>query len=131
MRIHKPTAIIVDEDLDLASLVTTVLNENGFTATQLADPALLPKLVERLNPDVVLIDIKGYSDDKARDAVAWLDQHRDHIPVVMFTTSAEMARSVGVTPGGKKFVKALLKPFSQDELIRTLRQAIARQAPSP
>lgn len=131
MRAHKPSAIIVDEDLDLATLVTGILNDDGFVATLLTDPSALRALVELLEPDVILIDIKGYGDDEARKAIAWLHQRANPIPVVMCTTSEEMVRSVGVTPGGKKFVAAVLKPFNVGELVDKLREVVAERAPLP
>lgn len=128
---HKPTALIVDPDLDIATMTAAILNDDGFVATILTDLATLLDVVARLEPDVVLIDIKGYADDQARDAISWLSNRPVPIPVVMFTTSEEMAKTVGVTPVGKKFVAVLRKPFELSQLLDTLHQAIAGQGPLP
>lgn len=131
MREHKPSALVVDPDLDMATLATAILNDSGFLATILTDIGDFYDVVERLEPDVVLIDIKGYADQAARDAVEWLQSRPNPIPIVMFTTSPQMADTVGITPAGQKFVDFVSKPFDLQDLIATLQRAVAGRAPMP
>lgn len=131
MRVLKPSALVVDEDLDIATLVAGILNDEGFIATIVTDISALYQVVERLEPDVVLLDIKGYADKAAWDAAVWLHQRPRPIPVIMFTTAEQLAEQVGVTPAGKAFVSMVPKPFDLQQLIDKVTEAFAGRAPLP
>src|SRR5688572_20849703 len=87
----RATVLLVDNNEEIASLVTEVLREEGFNASCLADVQLdaVQHEVERLAPDVVLLDGGGSAGyGPSWSIAAWLHERHAPIPVIMFTAHA-------------------------------------------
>ncbi|MBI2953529.1 MAG: response regulator transcription factor [Chloroflexi bacterium] len=129
MQIHRPSVLVVDDDFDICALVTAILSDEGFLVTSTHDLTALPEMAERLQPDVVLLEVKGYADQAAWDAAYWLHQRANPIPIIMFTTHPHLADVIGVTPSGEMFITVIQKPFELQELIAKVKAAAAGRPP--
>ena len=112
----RPRVVVVEDDRDVATLVTEVLNDEGFDAVT-ADHRATPAEVNRLRPRVVIIDLfLGHVG--AHEFVAALrGSGALRVPVVLMSAAQdveEQARALGASA-------FLNKPFDIDELVRTCR----------
>lgn len=115
-RSARPRIVVVEDDHDVATLVTEVLNDEGFEAVT-ADHRASAAEVTRMRPRVVIIDL-FLGHVRAGEFLAAL-RHGDasHVPVVLMSAAQDVeaqARSLGANA-------FLPKPFDIDALIRTCR----------
>lgn len=127
------SVLIVDDNQDITQIVDEVLSEEGFVISKLADahPAVIQAEVERLEPDVVLLDggdATGYGSSWMN--AAWMCGRSRPIPVIMFTAhTAELAEAqMGVSERSKEaaFVGFLPKPF--DLRVETVARVVEHPA---
>jgi two-component system, NtrC family, nitrogen regulation response regulator NtrX len=125
------SVLIVDDDEDVSALVAEVLREEGFAVTAVSDarPASIWKMVDRVEPDVVLLDggdAAGYGE--SWDSAARLSERSRPLAVIMFTAHArDLAEAeLGETFRSQKaaFVGLIPKPFDLDVLVDVVRHAV-------
>ncbi len=125
------SVLIIDHNECVSELVAQVLCEEGFLASRLVDvqPGAIQAEVERLEPDVVLLDGSdrvgyGFSWSNA----AWLRERSRPIDVIMFTAHArELAEAqMGISERSKKaaFAGFLPKPFDLQVLVETVARVV-------
>ena len=117
--------LIVEDDPDIALLVTRYLTKAGFTTEHVASGrAALTSVAARI-PDAVVLDLMLPQVDgleicriaRANDATAG-------IPIIMLTARAEESdRIVGLELGADDY---LAKPFSPNELVARVRALLRR-----
>lgn len=109
--------LIVDDDYDCRSLVSTVLNSNGFHVEQCADGTEALEKVKSYIPDLIVLDImmpglSGY------DVVVHLKQRPEtqNIPIIMLTAKSDPE---DMLTGYKDFAidYYIPKPFTSKQLI--------------
>jgi two-component system cell cycle response regulator DivK len=113
--------IIFDDDEDILSICTFILEEAGWQVFSFADCVNVTDHVAAIVPDVILMDnwipeeggIVATQQLKANAALR-------HIPVVYFSANSEIER-LAETAGADMF---LAKPFDLDILKETLWKAI-------
>ena len=129
------SVLIVDDDQDVSKIVAEVLSEEGFQISVLRDsqPAVIHAAIERLEPDVVLLDGGdggGYGDSWVN--AAWMRERSRPIPVIMFTAhTRELAEAqLGVSERSKSaaFVGFLPKPFDLRILVETVARVVEEPA---
>jgi DNA-binding NtrC family response regulator len=125
------SVLIVDDDEQIAGLVTEVLTEEGFTVSGLVDAhtAAIRDEVARLEPDVVLLDGgDGAGYGQSWKSAAWLHERGRPIDVIMFTAHArELAEGrLGESERSQRaaFAGFILKPFDVQALIDTVGHAV-------
>ncbi|MBW2459966.1 MAG: response regulator [Deltaproteobacteria bacterium] len=122
----KKTILVVDDEPDIVTFISTVLEDGGYATQTAKDGVEALKLVQEGRPDLISLDItmpeksgvRFYRDIKEND------EYKD-IPVVMVT---------GVTGEFKKFISTrkqvpppegyLSKPVTKDELLSVVRKLI-------
>ena len=115
--------LIVDDDDDLRGVLGRGLREEGFRVETVADGTDLLERVERIVPDVIVIDI-GLPDRDGRDLCQALRARGIQTPVLFLTArDALVDRVAGFDAGGDDYVT---KPFALVELAARL-QALARR----
>ena len=132
----RPSVLCVDDDRDVGEVVAAILEDEGYAVSSLYDfteDALL-RTIGRLEPDVILLDSApdgGY--DESWELAANVHQRSRPVPVVMFTAHS---RDVAEAEEGSShrtheaaFAGVLSKPFSLDELVETVGQAVGRSEP--
>jgi two-component system, OmpR family, response regulator len=118
---HK--VLIVEDDADLREVLARGLREEGFRVETVANGGDALERVERVAPDVLVIDI-GLPDTDGRDLCQALRARGVQTPVLFLTArDALVDRVAGFDAGGDDYVS---KPFALVEVVARL-QALARR----
>lgn len=120
----RQTILLVDDDPSIASLVGEILEEEGYAVTSVATGAEAEQAVDRLKPDLVILDIMLPDADGlmlcARLLARW------PAPIIMLSGSVrESDRILSLRLGADDFIA---KPFDTLELVARV-QAVLRRAP--
>lgn len=122
---QKPHILIVDDDPDFAALITTLLRQDQMNATTLADPALMFATLDRVRPELVLLDVvmpgmNGFDLCRIiRTSPRWQD-----LPVLFLTSKTEVDHRVAAfQAGGDDY---LAKPVVPEELLARIRVRLDR-----
>jgi two-component system response regulator MprA len=118
-----PHVVVLEDDLELRSLVTRGLREEGFRVTSAGSAAELLGLFEDRAPDVMVVDI-GLPDADGRDVVQALRAEGLTTPVIFLTARDALTdRLSGFAAGGDDY---LTKPFAFAELVARLHALVKR-----
>ena len=116
------TALLVEDDLRLARLVTEYLTRNEVAVTHVADGAQGFDEAVRFRYDVVLLDLMLPGRDGLSICRALRD--RSDVPIIMLTARGEETdRVLGLELGADDY---LAKPFSPRELLARMRAQVRR-----
>jgi two-component system, OmpR family, response regulator RegX3 len=119
--------LFVEDEAAIFEPFTKALRRNGFepAVAQTASEAL--ELAERIDPDLVLLDL-NLPDGDGADVCRTLRKSSD-VPIVMVTArGTEMDRVLGLELGADDYV---VKPFSSRELISRIRAVLRRAKGTP
>jgi CheY-like chemotaxis protein len=129
---HRPNVVlIVDDDQDIAEIVSALLTDEGFQVSVLhaMTTEAIRIAVNQLEPDCVLLDGElptGYG--QSWEEAAWLTQRTRKVPVIMFSASVAEANEVqeGVTTRvhAAGFSGVIRKPFDLDAFVETVHRAV-------
>jgi len=87
--------LVVDDDIDILTLVKMTLTMNGFNTEVLSHWEGIDNLIEKFNPDLILLDVSLGGAD-GREICRRLKSQDDtrHIPVILFSANIEMEKSI-------------------------------------
>lgn len=124
---EKRTVLVVDDEEYIRDLVRTALSFSGFDVAVAADGVGALNDIQRLRPDIVILDVNMPGFD-GFEVVRRLRDAGDPTPVIFLTArdSAEDKLS-GFTKGGDDYVT---KPFSLEELVARVEAVLRRTAPA-
>jgi two-component system response regulator MprA len=118
-----PYVVVLEDDVELRSLVTRGLREEGFRVTSAGSAAELLGLFEGRPPDAIVVDI-GLPDADGRDVVQALRARGLTTPVIFLTARDALTdRLSGFAAGGDDY---LTKPFAFAELVARLHALVKR-----
>ena len=118
-----PYVVVLEDDLELRSLVTRGLKEEGFRVTGAACAAEALELLGGQQPDALIVDI-GLPDADGRDVVQALRAEGETAPVLFLTARGALPdRLSGFAVGGDDY---LTKPFAFAELVARLHALVKR-----
>ncbi|HEX5821959.1 MAG TPA: response regulator transcription factor [Solirubrobacterales bacterium] len=121
--------LVVDDELNIAELVSTALRYDGFEVATATSGAEAIKRSRKYRPhllvlDVMLPDIDGYEVARRLGAVS---EHK--LPIVFLTAKDTTEDKIrGLTHGGDDY---MTKPFSVEELIARVRTILRRVGDVP
>ena len=119
--------MVVDDDLEIRSLLRDYLQKNGYRVTAAGDGKGMWQAFEAAQPDIVVLDVMLPGDDGltlCRDLRA-----RSQIPIIMLTARGEETdRIVGLEMGADDY---LPKPFSPRELLARIKSVLRRTRSLP
>lgn len=122
--------LIVDDDAEIRSLLTTYLEKNGLTVTAVADGKGMWQALAAGSIDLIVLDLMLPGDDGltlCRNLRVRTDT--PDIPVIMLTARSEEAdRVVGLEMGADDY---LAKPFSARELLARIKVILRRARSLP
>ncbi len=125
------TILVVEDERDIADLVSFNLTQAGFEVWRAGTGLEALEAVNRRSPDLVVLDIMlPEMDGKEVCRRLKQDDKTRHIPVLMLTALAEETdRIVGFEIGADDY---LTKPFSPRELVLRVKAILRRtQEPAP
>ncbi|MGK7912683.1 MAG: response regulator [Synechococcus sp.] len=115
--------LIVDDDVDLAALVSLEASKWGIQTYTADSIAVARQAIAQQPPDVVLLDL-GFPDsaDSGFTLLEELATHNTNIPVVVFTASEDFATRVKVARlGGQAFLQ---KPVLPRQVLEAISQIL-------
>jgi DNA-binding response OmpR family regulator len=117
--------LFVEDEDAISEPFSKALQREGFDPVVARTAADALDLAERVEPDLVLLDLT-LPDGDGRDVCRALRQRSD-VPIVMLTArGSEMDRVVGLEMGADDYV---VKPFSGAEVISRIRAVLRRSRP--
>ena len=120
--------LVVEDEAAIAELITLNLRHAGFEVVVAPDGEAAQNEVDRVLPDLVLLDWMLPGASGLSLAKRWRGQQRTKdLPVIMLTARAEETDKVaGLDAGADDY---LTKPFSTQELMARVRAVLRRKAP--
>ena len=121
-----PDVLVVDDDPHLREVVSYALQRAGFSVRSVRDGREALAEVDRLPPDLVVLDVMMPELDGLE--VCKRLRARGRLPIVFLSSrDEEVDRILGLELGGDDYVT---KPFSTRELVARVRAVLRRAAPS-
>ena len=120
--------LVVEDESAIAELVAINLRHGGFEVILAADAEQAQAEVDRVVPDLVILDWMLPGQTGLQLARRWRSQARTKaLPVIMLTARALDADKVaGLDAGADDY---LTKPFSTTELMAQIRAVLRRKSP--
>lgn len=120
--------LVVEDEAAIAELIALNLRHAGFEVVVAPDGEAAQNEVDRVLPDLVLLDWMLPGASGLNLAKRWRGQQRTKdLPVIMLTARAEETDKVaGLDAGADDY---LTKPFSTQELMARVRAVLRRKAP--
>ena len=114
-----PTILVIDDDPSIRSLLTDVLEVEGFDVRTAEDGFAGLRQIAAERPDCVVLDVMmpGMDGHAVLQRIRAADGGPD-LPVVMLTAAADDAQAWQAWTEGVDYF--LAKPFEPDELLRYL-----------
>jgi DNA-binding response OmpR family regulator len=119
--------LVVDDDPSIREMLAEYLGSHGFSVSSAPDGEAMRAEIERVAPDVVLLDLRLPREDGLTLA-RYLREHYD-IGIIMVTGSGEVVdRIVGLEVGADDYVT---KPFDPRELLARVKSVMRRMQARP
>jgi len=114
--------MVVDDDHEMLKLLNRALELEGFNTIVISDGDSALTLLDKFNPDLVILDIAM----PGLDGFQTLDLIREHsnIPVIMLTAMSEVTKlQRALSLGADDYIH---KPFSTRSLVARIRAKLRR-----
>jgi two-component system, OmpR family, phosphate regulon response regulator PhoB len=120
--------LVVEDESAIAELVMLNLRHSGYDVVLAATADEAQAAVDRVLPDLVLLDWMLPGQSGLQLAKRWRSQARTReLPIIMLTARNEEADKIsGLDAGADDY---LTKPFSPKELLARIRAVLRRKAP--
>ncbi len=115
--------LIVDDELDIRSLLSLILNDEGFSAVQAANAEQARDIVSKRLPSCAILDIwMRDSDMDGLELLSWCKSIYPNMPILMISGHGTISTAVeAIRNGAYDFIE---KPFKAERLILTVRRAL-------
>jgi two-component system phosphate regulon response regulator PhoB len=122
------SVLLVEDESAIAELIAINLRHAGFDVAVAADAEQAQAAVDRVLPDLVLLDWMLPGQSGVQLARRWrADARTRELPLIMLTARAEESDKItGLDAGADDY---LTKPFSTKELLARIRAVLRRKAP--
>jgi two-component system phosphate regulon response regulator PhoB len=120
--------LVVEDESAIAELISINLRHAGFEVTMAASADQAQLEIDRVLPDLVILDWMLPGQSGLSLAKRWRGETRTReLPIIMLTARADEADKVsGLDAGADDY---LTKPFSTHELMARIRAVLRRKAP--
>ena len=120
--------LVVEDEAAIAELIAINLRHAGFEVTVAADADAAQRAVDRVLPDLVMLDWMLPGQSGVAMARRWRgDPRTRELPIIMLTARSDEADKItGLDAGADDY---LTKPFSVNELLARIRAVLRRKAP--
>lgn len=125
----KGKILVVDDNSGIRAALKLLLPMHFAEVELIPSPKEIISRMAEFRPDVVLLDMNFYTDiNTGNEGLYWLSEIKKRCPdieVVLFTAYADIALAVeGMKRGAFDFI---VKPWENEKLIETLKQAYANR----
>jgi two-component system, OmpR family, phosphate regulon response regulator PhoB len=120
--------LVVEDETAIAELIAINLRHAGFDVTMAPDAQAAQREIDRVLPDLVVLDWMLPGQSGLQLARHWrLDARTRDLPLIMLTARSDEADKIaGLDSGADDY---LTKPFSTKELLARIRAVLRRKAP--
>ncbi|MCM5554123.1 response regulator [Pleomorphomonas sp. NRK KF1] len=127
METSSKTILLVDDDEEIRRLTAELLGREGFVVELAEDGRAMDRVLERLQPDLVMLDLMLPGEDGL--SICRRLRNTGNVPILMLTAkSDETDRVVGLEIGADDYV---VKPFGPRELLARIRALLRRASAAP
>ena len=124
MTATSPHIVVVEDDVEIGSMVSKYLDSNDFCVTVASNARELDRTLAESRVDLVLLDINLPGED-GLSICRRLRAGNPSLPIIMLTArSEEIDRVIGLEMGADDYVP---KPFSLRELLARTRAVLRRR----
>ena len=121
--------LVVDDELGIRALLSEILSDEGHTIELAENAAQARACRERVQPDLVLLDIWMPDVDGITLLKEWGASGQLGMPVIMMSGHGTIDTAVEATKfGANAFLE---KPITLQKLLRAVEQALIKVAPRP
>jgi len=121
------SVLIVEDDKNIAELLRLYLEKEGFAVTSASDGGAGVLVFQKINPDLVLLDLMLPVMD-GWEVCAEIRKH-SRVPIIMITAKSETFDKVtGLEMGADDYI---VKPFEMKEVIARIHAVLRRYDPEP
>src|SRR5258707_8848554 len=122
-----PHLLLVDDDEDILSLLTTFFRKHGHTVSVAEDGEAMLAALEQNTIDLIVLDVMLQHEDGF--SLCRRLRATSSVPIIMLTAVADHTdRVVGLEVGADDY---LTKPFDQRELLARVKAVLRRTAEKP
>ncbi len=122
-----PQILVVDDELDIRSLIEEILTDEGYDVRTAADADEASTIRSDHPPDLVLLDVWMPTTDGITLLKQWSDEGELEFPVVVMSGHGTVETAVEATRlGAADFIE---KPLSITKLLRTVDSALSEVKP--
>jgi DNA-binding response OmpR family regulator len=121
-----PTILVINDDQEILTLFEEILREAGYNALLYSSAIRDLAEIERLKPDLIIIDYLIGHEDSGWQLLQKLKLRRTTaaIPVIVCTAATKLLLETSGYLLSKRVI-ALPKPFDIDELLAAIEHALA------
>jgi two-component system nitrogen regulation response regulator GlnG len=119
--------LIIDDDADVRWALRTILRDVGLTTTEADAGAAGLEIAANAQPSAVLLDLR-MSGLSGEEVLARLKRQYQALPVIVITGHGSVSGAVDAMRAGA--FDYLTKPFDNDDLVASVKRAIAQQRPA-
>ena len=115
--------LVVDDNLDIRLLISSILKDKGFSVREAANFDQALNEINRKVPDAAVIDVKlDKGDNDGIELLTHIKKIDDDVPVIMISGHANVQMAVdSLKLGAFEFMQ---KPFSTERLLNFVNRAI-------
>ncbi|MEW6500779.1 MAG: response regulator [Thermodesulfobacteriota bacterium] len=127
---HRPRILVVDDEVAIRRLLTTILESAGFLVHQAENGSLGLAAAAAVRPDLILLDL-GLPDLEGGEVIRRLREWSATPIIVLSVRERESDKVAALDAGADDY---LTKPFGVPELLARIRASLRRvveQAPEP
>ncbi len=127
MAVSRGRILVVDDDVELRSLLQRYLGENGYEVRAAPDTKAMDQQLEREPYDAIVLDLMMPLED-GLSACRRLRATGQSIPIIILTAKGDpIDRIIGIETGADDY---LPKPFEPRELLARLGAVLRRTGPN-
>jgi two-component system, OmpR family, alkaline phosphatase synthesis response regulator PhoP len=118
--------LVVDDEPDVASLLTLMLKSHGYTVITAGDGQEALEKARNEDPDLILLDVMLPRLDGYKVArMLKFDEHYSHIPIIMLTAKVqERDKQTGMEMGANDY---MTKPFDTALLLDKVKEMLDKK----
>lgn len=122
-----PRILVVDDDIDMRTMLVQLLQKNGFAAVGAGSLAEITARIEATRIDLILLDVM-LGEENGVEICARL-RSEQNVPIILVSAlSADHQRMAGYEVGADDYIA---KPFNPQLLIARVRAVLRRVQRSP